>query len=287
MSYEKQNWVPYDDNLSEEENINVGAVVTAERMNHIESGIQQHTTDEENPHKVTKAQVGLSNVTDVEQASKVDFEAHATNNLNPHGVTASQVGLGNVENIRQAAKTDFDAHVENSSNPHGVTAKQVGLENVMNYDIASDDEAKAGQVDNKYMTPAKVSKQIEHLEVKTEFVRIDTFNSDGTYFNGTTFVSFSNYWESMKKMILIFGGYQVGGGGRPYGYRVLEYDKNTIERLDNVKISEPMVSPNNDVHPVKAYTFTLSNKRLTGDDPNQTGDNRNQTLKEIWVERYL
>lgn len=112
MSYEKQNWVPYDDNLSEEENINVGAVVTAERMNHLESGIQQHTNDEENPHKVTKAQVGLSNVTDVEQASKVDFEAHATNNLNPHGVTASQVGLGNVENIRQAAKDSVYTKME-------------------------------------------------------------------------------------------------------------------------------------------------------------------------------
>lgn len=155
MSYEKQNWVPYDDNLSEEENINVGAVVTAERMNHLESGIQQHTNDEENPHKVTKAQVGLSNVTDVEQASKVDFEAHATNNLNPHGVTASQVGLSNVENIRQAAKTDFDAHVENSSNPHGVTAKQVGLENVMNYGVASQEEAEQGETNERYMTPAQ------------------------------------------------------------------------------------------------------------------------------------
>lgn len=122
MSYEKQNWVPYDDNLSEEENINVGAVVTAERMNHLESGIQQHTNDEENPHKVTKAQVGLSNVTDVEQASKVDFEAHATNNLNPHGVTASQVGLGNVENIRQAAK-DY----ENTFSEDNIFLKDVNV----------------------------------------------------------------------------------------------------------------------------------------------------------------
>ncbi|KAF1291042.1 glycerophosphodiester phosphodiesterase family protein [Candidatus Enterococcus leclercqii] len=161
MAYEKQNWVPYDDNLSEEENINVGAVVTAERMNHLESGLQQHTTDEENPHKVTKAQVGLSNVTDVEQASKVDFEAHATNKLNPHGVTASQVGLGNVENVRQAAKTDFDAHVENNSNPHGVTAKQVGLENVMNYGIATDADAVAGLANTSYMTPQKTALAVE------------------------------------------------------------------------------------------------------------------------------
>lgn len=203
MSYEKQNWVPYDDNLSEEENINVGAVVTAERMNHLESGIQQHTNDEENPHKVTKAQVGLSNVTDVEQASKVDFEAHATNNLNPHGVTAAQVGLNNVENIRQAAKTDFDAHVENSANPHGVTAKQVGLENVMNYGIAGDDEAASGESDEKYMTPAKTKRAIESLIPKPYKI---LFNGNTRFADGEVTLS-----ESVNKFNLIMVTISING----------------------------------------------------------------------------
>ncbi|MCE2142124.1 hypothetical protein GRC93_17055, partial [Streptococcus thermophilus] len=62
MSYEKQTWNKYDDLKTEEENIENGAVVTDNRMNHIEEGIYSHTIDISNPHKVTAAQVGLGNV---------------------------------------------------------------------------------------------------------------------------------------------------------------------------------------------------------------------------------
>ncbi len=62
MSYEKQTWNKYDDLKTEEENIENGSVVTDNRMNHIEEGIEAHTTDFKNPHKVTAAQVGLGNV---------------------------------------------------------------------------------------------------------------------------------------------------------------------------------------------------------------------------------
>lgn len=41
MIYQKQKWQAYDPNKSEEENIKNGAVGTAERMNHIESGIAE------------------------------------------------------------------------------------------------------------------------------------------------------------------------------------------------------------------------------------------------------
>lgn len=67
MAYEKQTWVSYDDNKTEEQNIQNGAVVTAERMNHIENGVEaqatkielkNHLEDKENPHEVTAHQVG-------------------------------------------------------------------------------------------------------------------------------------------------------------------------------------------------------------------------------------
>lgn len=45
MSYEKQTWVPYDENKSEEENIKNGSVGTSERMNHIEDGIKGTDTN--------------------------------------------------------------------------------------------------------------------------------------------------------------------------------------------------------------------------------------------------
>ncbi|MGM7414786.1 pyocin knob domain-containing protein [Lactococcus lactis] len=69
MSYEKQTWNKYDELKTEEENIENGAVVTDNRMNHMESGIgdndnnlASHLADKNNPHKVTAAQVGLGNV---------------------------------------------------------------------------------------------------------------------------------------------------------------------------------------------------------------------------------
>ncbi|MGL4338299.1 MAG: hypothetical protein ACRCST_15555 [Turicibacter sp.] len=62
MSYEKQTWNQYDELKTEEENIKNGAVVTDNRMNHIEEGIYSHTIDKNNPHKVTAAQAGLGNV---------------------------------------------------------------------------------------------------------------------------------------------------------------------------------------------------------------------------------
>ena len=133
MSYEKQTWNKYDELKTEEENIENGAVVTDNRMNHMETGIgdndanlASHLADKNNPHKVTPAQVGLDKVDNVKQASKVEFDSHTSDNSNPHKVTATQIGLDKVDNIQQAAKTDFDSHVNNKSNPHAVTASQVG-----------------------------------------------------------------------------------------------------------------------------------------------------------------
>lgn len=67
MAYEKQTWISYDDNKTEEQNVKDGAVVTAERMNHIEDGVEA-------------------------QATKIEFDAHLDDKENPHEVTAHQVG---------------------------------------------------------------------------------------------------------------------------------------------------------------------------------------------------
>lgn len=88
-------------------------------------------------------------------ASAADLEAHTTNVENPHGVTKEQVGLGNVPNRStndqtptyetatsfatltsgeklstafgkiKLAITNLINHIANKSNPHGVTAAQV------------------------------------------------------------------------------------------------------------------------------------------------------------------
>lgn len=93
MSYEKQTWNKYDDLKTEEENIENGAVVTDNRMNHIEDGIGDNNTN-------------------------------------------------------------LASHLADKNNPHKVTAAQVGLGNVQNFGLATEDEAKQGISNAKYMTPS-------------------------------------------------------------------------------------------------------------------------------------
>jgi hypothetical protein len=52
-------------------------------------------------------------------AVQANLTSHLNDKNNPHGVTKAQVGLGNVDNVQQAAKTDFDAH--NNDNVRHVT----------------------------------------------------------------------------------------------------------------------------------------------------------------------
>ncbi|WEZ22043.1 BppU family phage baseplate upper protein [Bacillus subtilis] len=44
-------------------------------------------------------------------AVQANLDTHTSNKSNPHNVTKAQVGLGSVDNVQQAAKADFDLHV--------------------------------------------------------------------------------------------------------------------------------------------------------------------------------
>lgn len=137
--------------------------------------LSAHLINFDNPHKVSKDQVGLGNVeniapenmpistaqqealdkleTKIEEVEKnqgTDLSAHLTNFNNPHRVTKDQVGLGNVDNTADKDKPVSDAttkaisdakaelntaltsHINNKENPHGVTKAQVGLDKVEN-----------------------------------------------------------------------------------------------------------------------------------------------------------
>ena len=84
-----------------------------------------HINDKENPHEVTKEQVGLGNVDNTSDENKpvstlqaaaiadakktgTDAQANLTVHINdkdnPHEVTKAQVGLGNVNNTSDANK---------------------------------------------------------------------------------------------------------------------------------------------------------------------------------------
>ena len=45
----------------------------------------------------------------VKKANQSDFTSHTNNRNNPHGVTKTQIGLSNVDNVKQATYTDHEA----------------------------------------------------------------------------------------------------------------------------------------------------------------------------------
>lgn len=100
MSYEKQTWNKYDELKTEEENIENGAVVTDNRMNHMEEGIESN------------------------------------------------------DKANSSQAQSMNKHIADTANPHKVTALQVGLDNVKNFGLATEDEAKQGISNAKYMTPS-------------------------------------------------------------------------------------------------------------------------------------
>ena len=90
-----------------------------------QANLDAHIDNKENPHEVTKAQVGLSDVDNTSDENKpvsmlqataiadakkagtdaqANLTAHINNKENPHEVTKAQVGLGNVNNTSDANK---------------------------------------------------------------------------------------------------------------------------------------------------------------------------------------
>ena len=146
--------------------VSSGGVYTA--INTVDGRITQHINDTDNPHSVTKEQVGLESVVNAsmdtvptanssnyvssggvyDAISIVDsrMTTHIDDSNNPHNVTATQIGLGNVDNTSDLDKPvstyqqtaidgvqdNLNTHINDTDNPHNVTATQIGLGNVDN-----------------------------------------------------------------------------------------------------------------------------------------------------------
>lgn len=119
------------------------AIAIAAQVNSV---IDYHTGDYNNPHKTTKTQVGLGNVDNFATASLT--EATAGTAIDKF-MTAYLVGQA----INILAPIALEFHTLDKNNPHGVTKDQVGLSNVSNYPMATLDEANAATLNNRYMSP--------------------------------------------------------------------------------------------------------------------------------------
>ena len=88
----------------------------------LERKVDQHTADQNNPHNVTAAQVGLGNVPNksTNDQQPTFTEASALTTLDSGEKLTLMLGK-----IAKAIST-LISHVGNKSNPHGVTASQTG-----------------------------------------------------------------------------------------------------------------------------------------------------------------
>lgn len=92
---------------------------TAEKLPTLQSTVNAHIANKNNPHEVTKAQVGLGNVDNTSDLAKPIS-------------TATQAALDTINGNVTAVTEDLADHMADESNPHNVTKAQVGLSNVDN-----------------------------------------------------------------------------------------------------------------------------------------------------------
>lgn len=112
-----------------------------------------HVLDKNNPHDVTKDQVGLGLVENYPVAAVNEATQGTANNRYMTPLRTKQL----IDAIAMAAHT---AHLSDYTNPHQVTKTQVGLGNVQNYALSSQAEAEAGASNARYMTPLRVREAI-------------------------------------------------------------------------------------------------------------------------------
>lgn len=125
--------------------------ISADMFNKLNSGLNGDITNALNEAKAytDAAKSALEKlIQDSDKVIKESLDAHIGNKNNPHNVTKAQVGLGNVQNLAPAdmpvstaqaasiadakaagtkAQTDLSTHANRKDNPHNVTRAQLGL----------------------------------------------------------------------------------------------------------------------------------------------------------------
>lgn len=125
--------------------------ISADMFNKLNSGLNGDITNALNEAKAytDAAKTALEKlIQDSDKIIKESLDAHIGNKSNPHKVTKAQVGLGNVQNLAPAdmpvstaqaasiadakaagtkAQTDLSTHANRKDNPHNVTRAQLGL----------------------------------------------------------------------------------------------------------------------------------------------------------------
>jgi len=124
------------------------------------NSVVSHILNTDNPHQVTKQQLGLGNIVDLPLATDQEVS-----NLDPVDkyVTFKQLVDSGLFNTSTTAQSD---HLTETNNPHQVTKEQVGLGNIVNYELASDQEVIDRMLVDKYVTLRQIVTLIQGIESK-------------------------------------------------------------------------------------------------------------------------
>ena len=90
------------------------AATRAQADTNVNAKVDSHIGNKANPHKVTKAQVGLGNVNNTSDADKPVSTAQAT-------------AIAEAKAAGTLAQTNLTTHLQDKSNPHQVTRDQLGM----------------------------------------------------------------------------------------------------------------------------------------------------------------
>lgn len=121
------------------------------------TGIIQHLINENNPHHVTKEQVGLGNLENYQMATDTEVD-----NLVPVDkyFTLRQLLLLGIAGQDPNLLAD---HTGNYNNPHHVNKDQIGLGLVENLALATEQEVLTGDHVTKYVTLSQVLTLIQNM----------------------------------------------------------------------------------------------------------------------------
>lgn len=185
------------------------------------SELLAHERNFENPHNVTKYQIGLDNVDNTSDANKPISLAQQAVNTQFTSDLASKVSQG-----------EFSIHVADKNNPHNVTAEQLGLGHVVAFD------------------PAVVEDIQEALELKADIDNVYTRDTlDARFSNIEQTLATGNEWKnSVSTYTAIFSTYPepIVGWCVSCDDSGVVYRWNGVEWVNIFTTSVPVATEGND-----------------------------------------
>ena len=100
----------------------------SDQFTEVYTTINDHATNTNNPHGVTKEQLGLANVDDTSDLEKpISHAVQAALDEKADSEHVHEIGeINSLQDSLDELQTHIDTHIENKDNPHEVTTEQIG-----------------------------------------------------------------------------------------------------------------------------------------------------------------